>query len=155
MSRSDTLAIERRAEEAVQAPYTRILRYDAADGIFVLHVLELPGVIAGGETVEEANASLDDGIRSWVEHELRVGHEIPEPFDPEGFSGRVTLRLTPFLHERAQLRAAIEGVSLNRLLETAIAYYLGDRDVPQEAEPMLGQVVGPPIIVPPPPARSR
>lgn len=113
-------------EAAVRAPYTRVLRYSEDDAAFVAYVLELPGVIAGGETAEEANAELDDAIRSWVDHELEAGHDIPQPFAPEGFSGRVTLRMTPGLHERAQVRAALEGVSLNRLLETAIAAYLGE-----------------------------
>lgn len=124
--------LERLVEDAVHAPYTRVLRHYPDDGVFVAHILELPGVIAGGETVEETNASLDDGIRSWVEHELNAGHSIPEPFDPEGFSGKVTLRMTPFLHERAQLRAAVEGVSLNRLLEVAIATYLGEQTAHQQ-----------------------
>lgn len=119
-----------RVEAAVAAPYTRVVRHDPADGGYSAYVLELPGVFGGGDTAQEANDSLDEAIRLWVSHELDAGHEIPAPFDPEGFSGRVTLRMTPFLHERAQVRAAIERVSLNRLLEIAIGVYLGDHAAP-------------------------
>lgn len=119
-----------RVEAAVAAPYTRVIRHDPSDGGYSAYVLELPGVFGGGETAQEANDSLDESIRLWVAHEIAAGHEIPAPFDPEGFSGRVTLRMTPFLHERAQVRAAIERVSLNRLLEVAIGAYLGERVEP-------------------------
>jgi predicted RNase H-like HicB family nuclease len=119
--------LEGRIEAAVVAPYTRVIRHDPSDGGYSAYVLELPGVFGGGETAQEANDSLDESIRLWVGHELQAGREIPAPFDPEGFSGRVTLRMTPFLHERAQVRAAIERVSLNRLLEIAISTYLGER----------------------------
>ena len=122
-----------RVEAAVAAPYTRIIRHDPSDGGYSAYVLELPGVFGGGDTAQEANDSLDEAIRLWVAHELVAGHDIPAPFDPEGFSGRVTLRMTPFLHERAQVRAAIERVSLNRLLEIAISTYLGDRAEPAAA----------------------
>ena len=117
-------------EAAVIAPYTRIIRHDPSDGGYSAYVLELPGVFGGGDTAQEANDSLDEAIRLWVGHEIEAGHDIPAPFDPEGFSGRITLRMTPFLHERAQIRAAIEHVSLNRLLEIAIAVYLGERVEP-------------------------
>ena len=117
-------------EAAVTASYTRVIRHDPSDGGYSAYVLEMPGVFGGGETAQEANDSLDEAIRLWVGHEINAGHEIPAPFDPEGFSGRVTLRMTPFLHERAQVRAAIERVSLNRLLEIAIAVYLGERMEP-------------------------
>lgn len=119
-----------RVEAAVAAPYTRVIRHDPSDGGYSAYVLELPGVFGGGDTAQEANDSLDEAIRLWVGHELDAGHDIPVPFDPEGFSGRVTLRMTPFLHERAQVRAAIERVSLNRLLEIAIGVYLGERAEP-------------------------
>lgn len=119
-----------RVAAAVAAPYTRVVRHDPSDGGYSAYVLELPGVFGGGDTAQEANDSLDEAIRLWVAHELEAGHDIPAPFDPEGFSGRVTLRMTPFLHERAQVRAAIERVSLNRLLEIAIGTYLGERVEP-------------------------
>lgn len=69
--------IEARARAAATAPYTRITHRDA-DG-WSVRVQELPGVYAGGDTVEEAMAYLDETIAEWVEAELRAGHDIPPP----------------------------------------------------------------------------
>lgn len=69
--------IEARARAAASAPYTRITHRDA-DG-WSVRVQELPGVYAGGDTVEEAMAYLDETIAEWVEAELRAGHDIPPP----------------------------------------------------------------------------
>lgn len=124
-------------EAAVAAPYTRVIRHDPSDNGYSAYVLELPGVFGGGDTAQEANDSLDEAIRLWVEHELTIGHVIPDPVDSESFSGRVTLRMTPFLHERAYTRAVIEGVSLNRLLEIAIAHYLGEHATTDTIDPLL------------------
>ena len=73
----DALAIEARARAAATAPYTRITHRDA-DG-WSVRVRELPGVYAGGDTVEEAMAYLDATIEEWVEFELRAGRDIPPP----------------------------------------------------------------------------
>jgi predicted RNase H-like HicB family nuclease len=89
-------------------------------------VLELPGCFSGGDTPEEAVTELQDAMTVWIESELERGHDIPEPIDPEKSSGRLTFRIPPSLHYRAQLRAQLEGVSLNRLLSDAVSRYLGD-----------------------------
>jgi hypothetical protein len=68
---------------------------------------------------------LDEAIALWVGAELKAARDVPEPLDPEAFSGRVTLRLPPSLHERASTLAALDGVSLNRWLSAAVAYYAG------------------------------
>ena len=60
----------------------------------------------------------------WIESELEAGQPIPSPLDPQTFSGRVTLRLPPSVHQRAAILAELEGVSLNRLLSAAIASYV-------------------------------
>lgn len=70
-------AIEARACAAAKAPYTRITHRDE-DG-WSVSVAELPGVYAGGDTVEEAMAYLDETIAEWVEFELRAGRDIPPP----------------------------------------------------------------------------
>lgn len=108
----------------MEKPYHRIIRHD--DGGYAAEVLELPGCFSSGDTPEEAIANLSEAMEIWLSSELDAGHEIPEPIDEDRYAGRVSLRLTPSLHRRATVAAAIEGVSLNRLLSTAIAVYLGE-----------------------------
>ena len=70
-------AIAARARAAAAAPYARVTHRDA-DG-WSVSVPELPGVHAGGDTIAEAMAYLDETIAEWVEFELRAGREIPPP----------------------------------------------------------------------------
>ena len=109
--------------EVLQRPYHWIIQ-PSEDGV-AASVLEFPGCYSGGDTPEEATTELRDAIAVWVEGELDAGRDIPEPIDPERASGRLTMRIPPSLHYQAQLRAQLEGVSLNRLLSDAVASYVG------------------------------
>lgn len=109
---------------ALAAPYTRVFRKQE-DGGYQALVLELPGVMTAGERIEETNEFLDEAMALWIEAEVAAGHEIPEPIDPEKFSGRLTLRIPPTLHYRAQLLAELFDISLNRVLTDAIAESVG------------------------------
>ena len=116
-----------RVQALLKAPYTRVFVRDE-DGTYGTWVLEWPGCYSGGVTAEEAMANLDEAMELWATIMLEDGREIPEPWDPDEYSGRVTLRILPSLHERAASLAALEGVSLNRFLATAIAHYTGYRE---------------------------
>lgn len=113
-----------RIREALAAPYTRVFRKQA-DGGYQAEVIELPGALTGGATIDETNEYLEEAIALWIEAELEAGQDIPPPLDPEQFSGRLTFRIPPSMHYEAHVRAALEGVSLNRLLSAAVAHYLG------------------------------
>ena len=116
--------IEEAVQAAVKAPYSRVLTREE-DGGYSASVLELPGCYSGGDTATEAMEMLDEAIELWVEAELEDGHDIPPPSRTVEYSGRLTLRLLPSIHERAALLAQHEGVSLNRYLASAISYYVG------------------------------
>ncbi len=149
--------IETRVAEALAAPYHRVIR--AYDDGFAAMVVELPGCFSSGETGAEAVTNLEEAMALWVEVELERGHDIPPPIDTESFSGRVTLRIPPSLHERAAIRARLEGVSLNRLLSAAIAAYTGEiqpsivgrgaADVDEKAKRTRGDQIGQPLRVEP------
>ena len=113
-------------------PYARILRKDE-DGSYAAEVLEFPGCFAAGKSPNAATKALEQAMDGWVRSELEQGHDIPPPLDVQQYSGRVTLRLPPSVHERAAFWAAVEGVSLNRLLATAVAAYTGERPGVQAA----------------------
>lgn len=118
-------------DDILARPYTRIL-VPAEEGGYTASVLELDGCIAEGDTANEAMSELAGAMRDWVEAAVREGQSIPAPFAAREFSGRTLVRMPRSLHERATRQAAIEGVSLNALLVTAIAYHLGVESRPSD-----------------------
>ena len=105
-------------------PYTRMLIPDIEDGGYVARVLEFPGCISEGDTPNEAIANIEEALEAVIESMLLRGDPIPEAVSSREYSGRLNLRIPPTLHARATERAALEGVSLNRLLSDAVAQYV-------------------------------
>lgn len=59
--------------------YERIIYWSEADKAFLVEVPELPGCMADGKTIEEANQMADVVIREWIEVALERGQTIPQP----------------------------------------------------------------------------
>ena len=119
--------MQERIERLLEAPWARVFQWDAASQVFTATVVEIPGAITEGETLDGANAMLNEAMGLWLEAELERGHDIPTPLAERDFSGRITVRLGPGLHERAVLLAAQENISLNRWISAAVAAYAGER----------------------------
>lgn len=128
-------------EELLKKAYHRIIVRDP-EGSFSSRVLEFDGCFAGGATPEEAAEAIEEVMALWLEAELEQGHKIPEPFGSREHSGRLNLRMPASLHERAALRAAVEGVSLNQLLVAAVAAHLGSSVTSSQVDPHLWSVEG-------------
>jgi antitoxin HicB len=113
----------------LQLPYTISLVHDVDEtkGFegYVASVVELPGCLSQGETLEEAAANIKDAMVGWLSVALEDGIEIPEPTDPTAYSGRFLLRLPRGLHAELARRAEEEGVSLNQYVSTALAGAIG------------------------------
>ncbi len=124
-SRARTRSVDEEAGRIAARPYARMLIPDVEDGGYVARVLEFPGCVSEGDTPNEAIANIEDALRLVVESMLVRGDAIPEPLSSREYSGRLNLRIPPTLHARATEHAALEGVSLNRLLSDAIAQRLG------------------------------
>ena len=141
---TDEATIDEAVRVALAAPYTRLLTREE-DGGYSTSVLELPGCFSSGDTPEDAMEMLDEAIELWVAVEVEDGHDIPPPSRAVEYSGRLTLRLLPSIHERAALLAQHEGVSLNRYLANAISYYVGlgsPQPVPSPAESVSPSLAG-------------
>jgi predicted HicB family RNase H-like nuclease len=113
-------------ETYLKRPYTRLL-VPEDDGTFRAEILEFPGCIATGDTAVEALASLDSVSSSWLMAVLSRKQTVPEPMDNHDFSGRVVARFPKSLHKKATRIAEIEGVSLNQLIVTSLAQYVGEK----------------------------
>lgn len=113
----------RSVDEYLSLPYTiEVLRDDS--GGFVARVIELPGCITQADSFEELETMIEDAMRGWIEVALDDGQPIPEPRPLESYSGKFVVRLPKSLHRQLADRADREGVSLNALVNVALAQFV-------------------------------
>ena len=62
-------------------------------GGWFAEISQLPGCMSDGESYEEALTNLNDAKRAWIETSLELGRPIPEPTNPEDFSGQLRTRI--------------------------------------------------------------
>lgn len=115
--------------QSLEYPYELIR--EAEGGTYFAHHPDLPGCAAQGDSADEAVANLDAARRLWVETRLEDGLPIPEPVEDEP-SGRISLRMATSLHAELNRIANRKGVSLNLLLNTILAAYVGQFDYREE-----------------------
>ncbi len=118
--------IEKDLEYYAKLPYNIILeKWDDGEGPYwVARIVELPHCLIHGDTPEEAVAEIEEVKRDWIESSLERGLKIPEPIRHK-HSGQIRLRIPPSLHRLLSDRAAVEGVSLNQYMTTALAKSVG------------------------------
>lgn len=129
MTRSTTnpMTTEETARKTMARPYARRLTPDE-DGGFTATIHEFPGCFAEGNTAAEAVEQIEAAAVAWVAAALESGHAVPEPLATSEHSGKVALRMSRALHKMAAERAIDEGVSVNQLLITAVATFLGQQE---------------------------
>src|ERR1700722_16701509 len=116
-----------RANEYLSRPYARRLTPDPSGG-YVATIQEFPGLVAEGDSADEALRNLESAAIAWIETSLETGRTIPDPVELGGYSGKIALRIPRGLHKRAAEMASAEGTSLNQWLSTAISHYLGSAE---------------------------
>ena len=96
--------------------YSVIITADDNGG-YVATIPDLEGCIAEGETFEEAAREIEEVRKIWLEETYLAGAEIPLP---RKFSGTISLRMPPTLHQEVYLEAKRREVSLNTHLVALI-----------------------------------
>ena len=117
--------IRKPAAEYLKEPYTRILIPDKESGTYFAQILEFPGCVTEGSTVQEAYERLEEVAKSWIESALDLGQEIPLPSSDSAFGGKIALRLPRSLHKQAVFAAERDGTSLNQYLVMAVSEKIG------------------------------
>lgn len=103
------------------AKYTYRVRWSEEDGEYLATVAEFPSLSWLDKSQALAFAGIVDLVREVVKDMLANGESIPVPLSVREYSGNVRLRMPPEQHRELAIRAAEEGVSLNRLLCSLIA----------------------------------
>lgn len=137
MMKTQVILTPTNSQEILKKPYTRRLLPDESGG-YTASIQEFPGLVAEGETADEALKNLDEAAESWLAVSLAHGREIKDPVSFEGCSGKIALRISRGLHRQAAELAEMEGTSLNQLLANAIAGYVAGKQVLNEVSKVLG-----------------
>ena len=95
--------------------------WSAEDEEFVGLCAEFPLLSWLEQTPEEAFSGIRLVVREVLEDMLKDGQSPPEPISGRSYSGNFMVRVPPETHRALALRAAEEGVSLNRLVSVRLA----------------------------------
>ena len=110
-------------------PYrTQLIQEADGERYWVAKSDSLKGCIGTGDTPEEATKELEENEIAWLETAKEYKIEIPEvPVErEEEYSGKFTVRLSPFEHRRAVEQAKRQGLSLNQYVCNAIINYIAE-----------------------------
>lgn len=83
------------------------------------------------EAVEDLKLTFDDIMAIAEEDGLKVHPPIKRKY-----SGKVSLRITPYLHEQVAREAKKENISINNLINTALAEFIGRKEAKEIIQPV-------------------
>lgn len=100
--------------------YTGVFEYEPDIEMFGGHVIDLRDEIYfEGDSIKDLKASMKRAIDHYLEVCEKRGEEPGRPF-----TGQLRVRMDSKLHQRAAVRAATSGVSLNTLVVQALEHEL-------------------------------
>ena len=115
-------------EDYLQRPYhIEIVWSESEDGDsgWVAEVKEFDGCMAQGRSREELFENIERAMTAWIDDALEAGDPVPAPYEEPSHSGKVLVRMPPWLHRQLASTAAREGVSLNQLVVSLLANRIG------------------------------
>ena len=101
--------------------YTYRITWSAEDHEHVGLCAEFPLLSWLAPTPARALSGIQRLVRDCVEDMKENGENPPEPIANRRYSGKFLVRVPPETHRALALRAAEEGVSLNRLVSARLA----------------------------------
>lgn len=87
--------------------------------------LSLKGCVGQGDTAQEAIDELENNELEWLDSARKYNIPIPTSVikTEKTYSGKLSLRISPFLHEVASHQAEYLEISLNQYITDAISHY--------------------------------
>jgi predicted HicB family RNase H-like nuclease len=101
--------------------YAYRIIWSAEDEEYVGLCAEFPSLSWLEPTPEEAFSGIRQLVSEILEDMQETGETLPEPIADRTYSGNFMVRVPPETHRALALRAAEEGVSLNRLVSARLA----------------------------------
>ena len=101
--------------------YTYRVTWSAEDAEHVGLCAELPSLSWLAPTPAKALAGIQRVVRDALTDMQSTGETPPEPLADRAYSGKFLVRVPPETHRALAIRAAEEGVNLNRLVSARLA----------------------------------
>ena len=101
--------------------YTYRITWSSEDQDYVGLCAEFPSLSWLAETSDEAFTGIRELVADCVADMQESGESVPEPLADRAYSGKFMVRVPPEIHRALVIRAAEEGVSLNRLVNSRLA----------------------------------
>ena len=101
--------------------YTYRVTWSAEDGEYVGLCVEFPLLSWLDPAPEAAFSGIRRLVADCVADMQANGDPLPQPLADRAYSGRFMVRVPPETHRALAMRAAEEGVSLNRLVSARLA----------------------------------
>ncbi len=104
-----------------QDHYTYRITWSVEDQEYVGLCAEFPSLSWLALTPEEAFSGIRQVVADCLTEMRAASEVVPEPIANRSYSGKFMVRIPPETHRALALRAAEEGVSLNRLVNSRLA----------------------------------
>ena len=101
--------------------YTYRVTWSREDGEYVGLCAEFPSLSWLAQTPEEAFSGIRRLVSDCISDMRAEGEIAPKPIADRTYSGKFLVRVPPETHAALVLRAAEQGVSLNRLVSARLA----------------------------------
>jgi len=101
--------------------YTYRITWSEDDNEYVGLCAEFPSLSWLAKTPEEALKGIRKVVSDVVEDMQTNKETIPEPIACKHYSGHFVVRVPPEVHRSLAIKAAEEGISLNRLVSSKLA----------------------------------
>ena len=101
--------------------YTYRITWSPEDGEHLGRCAEFPSLSWLAPTPGEALSGIQELVGNVLADMQANGEPPPEPLADRAYSGRFVVRLPPETHRDLVIKAAEEGVSLNRLVSARLA----------------------------------
>ncbi len=101
--------------------YTYRVVWSKEDGEYVGLCAEFPSLSWLDESMNDALSGIVTLVKEVVTDMAANGEPLPDPLSEKQYSGKFQIRIPPHQHRLLAIRAAEEGVSLNRYVSAKLA----------------------------------
>jgi len=100
--------------------YTYRITWSAEDGEHIGLCAEFPSLSWVAATPAEALAGIRKLVGGVLADMKTTGESPPEPLSERAYSGKFVVRIPPATHRELAIKAAEDGISLNRLVNSRL-----------------------------------